>query len=240
MVTVMEEPDLPTFATIRIARGNLPGHILSYKPVSKSEAPDFTICWQCALALRMYECPPDERFLIVNNEDGNRAMDALMMAPNSVAYKYQLSGQQLETFKQQLLAGVITHLRSVPIGLRVSDTLTIQYPELLDLEESQVEQELAVMRESLSDSVREMMPAEVYDPTLSISAAYALFWAERLERPTVVNPFHLAGFDKHGQKLLDIYNKVPNDPINDTELIDRWADYLKIRSWYSWLPYEAP
>jgi hypothetical protein len=29
-VQVMEKPDLPTIATIRVARGNLPAHILYY------------------------------------------------------------------------------------------------------------------------------------------------------------------------------------------------------------------
>jgi len=54
-VQVIEEPTLPTLATIRIARGNIPAHILSYRPGAKNESPDFTICWQCSLALRMYE-----------------------------------------------------------------------------------------------------------------------------------------------------------------------------------------
>jgi len=31
-VQIIEEPTLPTLATIRIARGNIPAHILSYRP----------------------------------------------------------------------------------------------------------------------------------------------------------------------------------------------------------------
>ena len=135
---------------------------------------------------------------------------------------------------------MITHLRSVPVGLRVSEKLTLDYPELLALEAVNVEKELAIAKESLSTRVREMMPAEIYEPTQTINAAYALFWAERLEKPVVVNPFHLAGFDTSGQQLLGIYESVPGDPAHDCELIDRWAEYLKVRSWYSWLPYQAP
>lgn len=238
-VTLMEEPNLPTFATIRIARG-VPSHLLSYKPVATGEAPDFAICWQCAFALRMYECPPEQRFLIVSNPQGEKAIDTIVTAPNGIAQIYHLDKQHLDLFKQQLLGGLITHLRSVPIGLRVSETLTLDYPELLELEEQQAEQELAIGGESLSPSIKEMMPAEVYNPTQYISAAYALFWAERLEKPRHANPFHLAGYDRHGEQLLKIYEAVPNDPLHDNELIDRWADYLKIRNWYSWLPYEAP
>jgi hypothetical protein len=51
IVKVTEDPALPTLATIRIARGNIPAHILSYKPGAKNESPDFVICWQCVFTL---------------------------------------------------------------------------------------------------------------------------------------------------------------------------------------------
>jgi len=35
-------------------------------------------------------------------------------------------------------------------------------------------------------------------------------------------------------------DEIPNNPINDGELIDHWADYLQIREWYTWLPYRTP
>ena len=218
----------------------MPSHILSYRSVAKNEVPDFEICWQCALALRMYECPPDQRYLIASSPEGDSALETILKAPAGNAQKRHLDTEQLEIFKQQLLSGLITHLRSVPLGLRVSETLTLDHPELLELEALHVEKELAIARESLSVSVKEMMPAEIYNPTQYINAAYALFWAVRLEKPVVVNPFHLEGFDIHGQELLNIYEAVPSDPLDDNELIDRWAHYLKIRSWYSWLPYQAP
>ena len=240
LVTVLDEPTLPTLASIRIARGNMPSHILSYRSVPKNEVPDFEICWQCALALRMYECPPDQRYLITSNPEGDRALDTILKAPAGNAQKHHLNIEQLEVFKQQLLGGLITHLRSVPLGLRVSETLTLDHPELLELEALHVEKELAIARESLAAGVKEMMPAEIYNPTHYINAAYALFWAGRLEKPVVVNPFRLDGFDRYGQQLLKIYESVPSDPLHDCELIDRWAEYLKIRNWYSWLPYQAP
>jgi hypothetical protein len=240
LVNVTEDPSLPTLATIRIARGNIPAHILSYRLGAKNESPDFAICWQCAFALRLYKCSPDQRYLITSSPEGDRALETILKAPAGIAQKYRLDKTQLEEFQQQLLGGLITHLRSVPIGLRVSEKLTLDYPELLELEAPHVEKELAIAKESLSAHVKEMMPAEIYNPTHYINAAHALFWAERLEKPEVLNPFRLAGFDGYGRQLLKIYESVPGDPVHDYELIDRWANYLKIRSWYSWLPYQAP
>jgi hypothetical protein len=239
-VDVKEDPDIPTLANIRIARGNLPAHILTFRPGAKNEAPDFAICWQCALALRMFECPPEKRFLIASSPEGDQAVENILRSPNGIAQKYQINEMQLDSFKSQLLGGLITHLRSVPIGLRVSERLTLDYPNLLELEAKHVEKELALAKETRTANVKAVIPAEIYDITQYINAAYAIYWAGRLEKPSISNPFRLEGFDVHGQKLLDIFENVPNDPTNDYELIDRWADYLDIRSWYTWLTYQAP
>ena len=42
----------------------------------------------------------------------------------------------------------------MPIGLRVSEKLTLDYPELLELEAPHVEKELAIAKESLSARVK--------------------------------------------------------------------------------------
>lgn len=240
LVQLVEEPDLPTLATLRVARGNMPAHVLLYKPEHKNELPDYAICWQCYLLMRMYACPPDQRFTIGGSREGIQLLEIIVNAPGGMAQKYRMNNFRVQDIITNLLGGLITHLRSVSVGLRVSETLTLDYPELLDLETQHVEKELKINRETLSAQMRDMMPKEIYNPTQYINAAYALYWAGRMEEPKVSNPYHLEGFDGHGQKLLNIYESVPADPQHDVELIDRWADYLGIRDWYSWLPYEAP
>lgn len=240
LVQLVEEPNLPTLATLRLARGNMPAHILLYKPEHRIELPDYAICWQCYLAMRMYACPPEQRFTIGGSRKSIQELDEIINAPGGMAQKYRMNETQAQDIINKLLGGLITHLRSVPVGLRISETLTLDYPELLDLETQHVEKELNINRETLSAPMRDMMPKEIYNPTQYINAAYALFWAGRMEDPKVSNPYHLEGFDRQGQKLLNIYESVPADPLHDVELIDRWADYLEIRDWYSWLPYEAP
>lgn len=240
IVTVREDPTLPVLATILIARGTLPAHVLTYKPGFKGESPDFMICWQCAITTRMFECPPDQRFQIMNSPEGNRALDNILNAPNGIANKLHLGKAEIESFKSQLMGGILTHLRSVPIGLRVSDNLTVEFPELLEYESQHVEKELEIGKQSLAPSVKQSIPPEIYNASQAITAAYALYWAERLESPEIARPFDMDNFSGHGQQLLSIFNTVPDDVTNDNELIDRWADYLGIRNWYTWMPYQAP
>jgi len=239
LVHLFEVPNLSTLATLKIARGDAPAHILSYRAGTKNETPDFAICWQCSFALRMYECPSNHRYFIAGKSEGDQALDEILKTPYGFMQKYDLSKDQEAAFKQQLLGGLIAHLRFVPVGLRVSQTLTIDYPELLELETLHAEKELDLAKEGLSLHVRAMMPADIYNPTHYINAAYALFWAERLEMPAIANPYHLIGFDRQGQQLLNIMDAIPSDPMHDYELINAWADYLGIRNWYTWLPYNV-
>jgi hypothetical protein len=237
---VVEEPKLTTLVTLRVARGNMPAHLLMYKPGEKNETPDYAICWQCYLSMRMFNCPPEQRYLLGSSPVGEQAMEKILTARGGLAERYQVNAAKLQAIKADLLGGLITHLRSVSVGLRVSETLTNDYPELLDLEVQHVEKELKIGLAGLAPSIREMMPQEIYNATHIINAAYALFWAERLEKPGVVNAFRQEHLDGAGQQLLDIYENIPGDPMHDYELIDRWADYLKISGWYTWLPYQAP
>jgi hypothetical protein len=237
-VQVIEDPDLSTIAVMRIARDNMPAHILKIKSVTPPPF-DYTTCFQCSLVLRLFECAPENRFLIGSSPEGSDALDKILYAPKGLVNKFGLSQSQADTLRNQLLQGLITHLYSVAVGLRVTESLTIDYPELLDLEAQHVERELNINRETLSPSVREMIPQEVFNASQKINAAYAIHWAQRLEKPQGMNPYRLEGFETGGNELLKIFESIPNDPEHDYELVDGWANYLGLRGWYRWVKYEG-
>jgi hypothetical protein len=125
------------------------------------------------------------------------------------------------------------------VGLRVSDRLTLDYPELLEFESQHVEHELKMNVEGLSDQVRELLPREVFEATHKINAAYALYWSRRLERPEIVNPYRSHGFERAGNELLRIAERVPRNEAHDYEFVDEWGKFLGIHDWYIWKQYEG-
>ena len=52
-VQVMQDPKLPTIATVRIARGKTAFHTVIYKPTI-GEPPDYAICQECVFVLRKF------------------------------------------------------------------------------------------------------------------------------------------------------------------------------------------
>jgi len=237
-VQVVEDKNLATFASLKIARGPLPAHILSFNAPPHDSSLDFIICWQCALVLRLFERKADQRFQIASSPESSQQLDTILYAPNGVVTKYGLDQAHAVALRDQLLQGLIVHLYSVAVGLRVSEKLTLDYPELLEVEAEHVQRELSTNHAGLSNQVRETLPHEVFDATHKLNAAYALYWSQRLEKPEIVNPYRSYGFESAGNQLLKIFESIPDDAGYDYELVDKWAESLGIRDWYVWVKYE--
>lgn len=234
-VQVVEDINLPVFASLKVARGSLPAHILSVNAPPHNSL-DYIICWQCALVLRLFE--RGQKFQIASSPESSQQFEKIMDAPNGVVQKFGLDAVQANALRDQLLQGLIAHLYSTAVGLRVSDRLTLDYPELLEFESRHVERELQLNLSSLSDQVRAALPRAVFDATHRINTAHALYWSRRLEKPDVANPFRTHGFESAGSELLKIFERLPDDAAHDYELVDEWAVSLGIRDFYVWVEYE--
>jgi hypothetical protein len=56
----------------------------------------------------------------------------------------------------------------------------------------------------------------------------------------LASPFRLAGYKRAGRALLDIWRDSPGDPARDRELVNRWANELRVGDWGAWQRYAAP
>jgi len=237
-VHVMEDPKLGTIATVRMARGAMPAHVVLYKPMP-GEPPDYLICYQCGFILRKFAVPPESRFDLADTAAARDYVHTAMLSPDGAARKFNLKEPQIAELQNQFLQAVLVHLLSIPIGMRVAAWLRDTYPELQEAQKVQVLRELAEGREALSPQIRNITPTKVYTSSQCISAAYAIYWAVTYKRPDLMAPYR-AKFEKCGNNLLTIWRDVPDDPAHDVELVDRWADALALGGWYTWNPYESP
>ena len=186
----------------------------------------------------MFEREADQRFQIASSPETIQQFEKILYAPDGVVQKFGLDVIQANSLRDQLLQGLIVHLYSMAVGLRVSDKLTLDYPELLEFQPQHVERELQTNLGGLTEQVRETLPREVFDTTHKINTAFALYWSGHLERPEIVHPYRSYGFEQAGRELLKILEHIPNDAAHDYEVVDEWAEVLGIRDWYVWVKYE--
>ena len=238
-VQIVDDPNLSTFASIRLARrGGVPAHILVYRPVG-SEAPDYLIAVQCGFALRLFAVPPELRLETgMNKASFQRVRESLKQTLRQ--NRQTLTASELEQVSAQMYDGLITHLRSVPVGLRIARWLRESFPELHSLQRSVVEQELKQNLEAARSARGGRLPEAVVKPTLAINAAFAQFWArEYLEQDLAAG--YMSGPDAQtGERLLGIWDNTPSTADADVALVDAWASALGLTGWYTWEPYQAP
>jgi hypothetical protein len=116
-----------------------PAHVIRYKPIP-GEDPDYLICFQCGFVLRKFDVPPDERFDFGSNSVGTGIVARLIK--NAMGRKNQLDAERVTAAAQQILDGLLVHLLSTPVGLRIGRWLREDYPDLIPLQDRQVMREL--------------------------------------------------------------------------------------------------
>ncbi len=237
-VYVEPDPNMPgtALAKVVLARGPLALHRVFYRP-DNSAPPDYLICQQAGFILRLFDVPPEKRFDFAASNEGHAAVERLVKA-HPVARA--IPPEALPKLCQMLTNGVLDHLRSIPVGMRVDSWLETEFPALANLQKASIMRQVQDAAATLAPQHRQVSPQKIYDTTQSISAAFALFWARRLNQSQLALPFKATGYVQAGQELLAIWESTPEAAENDRTIIDRWAETLGIAGWYQWVPYAAP
>lgn len=237
-VDVEPDPSLPgsMLAKVVMARGTLNLHRVSYRPDS-SLAPDYLICKQAGYILRLFDTPPEKRLDFAGSPEGLAAVQRLV---NAHPVAKMVSPEALPKFCQILYDGLMFHLRSIPVGMRVDRWLATEFPALAESQKASVLREMQDAVVTLAQQHRQYSPPKIYDATQAISAAFTAFWADRLNQPQLSLPFKATGYFQAGQELVSLWQSTSDAAENDRTLIDGWAKKLEIAGWYRWMPYAAP
>ncbi len=233
-VEVTSDPSLSTLASIRIARAPATHHVLTYNPTRPGV--EYHIAYQCGFVLRLFENPSGERYEFGGTEAGRKTVQELLTEQGGVAKKLRLPKAAVKQLADQFFDGLLTQLRSYPIGMRIDQWIRETYPALHEAQEASVDRQQRDNAQALNPQIRQMSPPLVFSGNASMNAAYALFCERLLGRGQYVIPYRSVGFEASGRSLLEIWDRIPPDPRHDRDLVDSWAEELEVSDWYRWVP----
>jgi hypothetical protein len=233
------EPDstLPKniLAKVTMARGGIPFHQVAYQSAS-SAAPDYLIVFQCGFILRRFAVSIGDRYDLAQAPHAEETVRGWVTKnpkqPNPALH-------QAEGLIGFLFNNLLSQLRSVPVGLRIDDWILKSFPELRPLQEEALTKQLNDNAAALKPDVQKIIPEQALATNLTMSAAYAIFWADRLGQTQITLPYKASGYMEKGQELFDLWRDTPSDPAHDKSLIDRWAEKLSLQGWYTWVKAES-
>ena len=205
-VAVMEDASLHAMSTVAMAAPNRPGHVVRIHPKAPAGV-DYYATYYCRMIQRFFENPPEERFVFGVGEQGRNQIRKVVA--NSALAK-MVSKDQIPGICEQLLHGLMTDLRSIPIGLRIDNWIFVEQPDLVEMQKNAAQRQLKENLGSTSDTVRASIPPQIYDATMTINAAYAQFWAEKWNQPELALSYKASGHAAAGEKLLKILHDIPD------------------------------
>lgn len=228
-VVVTEDASLQTLAAMQMASNAAPMHIVKFRPVP-GEAPDYFISYQCGFIVRLFETPPELRFRFAIPNETITKRGAELFGRAGLA-------DSSEQFVRWMIEGVLTQLRSFPIGLRIDDWLLNVSPGLRLQQVKGARLQLAQNASALNLPLRNRIPEKIINANTAMNAAFAIYWAKSLVDDSVTLPYKAIGALKPGQELMDIFATIDPSPSNDTSLVDQWASDLGFEDWYRWAEY---
>ena len=233
-VEVVMDDSLQALAVITASKAGIHFHVLRVN--SRLDEADYVIAFQCGFLLRQAAIPSGERWQFRIAQRGLSSVKQMVTGPGGIADKFRLPAGAVSEISSTLASGLLTQLRSMPIGMRIDSWIEAEFPSLRDLQVASMKSQCGANAHSLSPQVREMTPATIWKSNVSLNSAYATFAAHMIDDRSLTLPYEASGFLDVGQSIVDLLEKVPGDPMSDRDLIDQIGIQLGISDWYEFLP----
>jgi len=145
---------------------------------------------------------------------------------------------RLERYIASLVPNLLTQLYNLPLDCFINRRVYAAYPWLRDALFTGLDAEQATSRQMIAHSdLQAMTPTRIYQSSLALNAAYALFVDALFGGVTAyAAAYQPTGMLATGQRLYDLYRQAGEAPGAELALVDAWAEELRLREWYSWRP----
>jgi hypothetical protein len=225
---IIYDASLPVTSSVKMAgkEGREQHEIILRQPGLDEN--NYLIAWQAAFVLHQYQMPETERA----NLSPNRPVLAQVKGDLLAMYP-SIPLAQRDAFAEHVIGGVLSQLRSVPIGLLVDIELHRSCAELhVSQRESLIRQ--VVEHIGCLQMTKAMFPEKVLRANQVMNATQALMVATLFELPDLFEPYRSVGMEAAAALLLESCLHQVFDETKDQELIDLWARALDIEDWYRW------
>lgn len=180
------------------------------------------------------------RFFTTNNQTMEEARSSL----SSDIYKLRRSMPQevVDDYIENLLRGFADRLFNMPLDMIIETRLYEQFPRLRSSQFASLDNAFRDGVRGLKDpETRRLTPRTVYNATMAMEAAYAMFIDHLWQgRTNYAAAYERTRHYRDGKKLFEMWYDAMDslEPGDEYELVDAVAESLRVSSWYEWQPDE--
>jgi hypothetical protein len=232
----IHKPDLQTMAIVKMARVNMPSHIIYYQTTG-SGIIDHLIAHECGHIFRMSSASPEDRKVPASDMEcrryANRQIESdLERLSNIMTY------QQFNSNFGIWFEGIIKQVTSMPVDMRIEKWIYEKYPDLRKVQMISLDRQIRDNAQSLSKKVSQYAPKKIYEANNYMNYAFALFM-ELLIGKKYTAPYRNTPYTGLGSRLADLVIKSEDMGYGqDIEIINQWTDMIGLKGWYYWTDFE--
>jgi hypothetical protein len=235
-IQFLEQEELPTYAGLRIARADMPSHIIFVKR-EHDEIIHHLVAHECGHILRLFSVPEEKRLVARTND--RIKLNALSRIEGeiqelSAVLPFDRLGQVVNLWYD----GTVRQVTNFPPDIMIEKWLYDAYPNLREYQSASIAKQ---QRESLSGLSADA--AGISPPTfihLCNIMNYAFFRILGLHFGTnFVKPFSNMKYLEKGKKLAALTEEgYADNHEGDIEMANRWAGFLGISDWFEWARFD--
>lgn len=230
---------MPTMAEVKIARHHNDTHRIFYNADSPEEVNHLIGC-KCVQIVRTFDVPEDDRLMAVSYQDNYNNARMQIEAEGNVKPELRevLNDDKLVS---SWVLGLINQLISQPADLVVEKYVYDNFPDLRKLQKNVLEKQFVDYTLTLNPQVRDLSPTVVFDASAVMNNVYLRILDDLIATDFTSRTEHV--YKRIKTEALYEYTKEHTGGTvdRDREIIDHWAEKLKIRGWYEWASfYDVP
>ena len=224
--------NMSTDGSTRIARERMPRHIIQIKENSTARV-NHIIAHECGHILRTMAAAPTERVVPSSNPKTlTRAFDDLKDELAAVP------AQARDDLFNLWVSGTINQLVNLPVDVRIESWLYENYPEFRDTQKKSIEVDVKNCLSGLSSQVMDITIKSVFKRSNAMVYAYLKGISGITGKDYGTEYESYRDIIELGETLYACFEPEDKGFKQDIATIDRWAEILNIKDWFTWIGFE--
>jgi len=234
-IEFIEKNDLTAYATLKMARKNMPSHLIFYKAEHHEEI-NHLIAHECGHVLRMFGVSEEKRLIpFTNNEIKLKALTQI--EPEIQKLSSVLPFNKLAQIVNLWHDGIVRQVTNFPPDIMVEKWIYDKYPKLRPYQSRCINKQHREALAGLSMQVMETTPWKIVEASNIMN--YTFFRIIGLHfGVNYVKPYNSSRYLEKGRKLATITEKYNDSYEGDIEMVNKWADFLGLSGWFTWTDFE--
>ncbi len=235
-VEFIKKNDLNTLATVKIARRDMPSHLVFYRKTHDNII-NHLIAHECGHILRMFAVSEEKRLIPYSND--MLKLKALEQIENEInSLSKILPFEQLSQIVNLWYTGIIRQVTNQPPDVMIERWLYDDYPSLRPYQKKSIEKQLEEGLSGLKDAAKKIIPKTILEASNIMN--YAFFRLLGLHFGTnFIRPYNNTPYVNRGKELAAVIEKeYINTYEGDIQMANRWAQLLGLADWFKWRYFE--